>query len=277
MNPAHHIIILGAGIVGATLADCAIMRNLLLRITLIDPDPKRLAAIPSHPRLSATPNLDASTPPAHLYFIAVGTPSAADGACHTAEVEKAVRAAMQHATGAATIAIKSTVPPGTAQRLNVWSNHILVSNPEFLTQANAHHDLLHPARVLIGAEHRRYALPVIRFWREVIGVPSGRIQLTDTRTAEAAKYVANAMLAARVAHFNELNDWAESEGADPCNLALAVGADPRIGPIHASSGYAGRCLPKDVGHLLARHASDLPALDAIHALNQHRLQRHSQA
>lgn len=280
MSIIKHIIIMGAGIVGRTVAQCTAAMSAAPRITCIDPDDARRASVHPRPGLSTSNRLTHTTPPADLYFIAVGTPATNTGACDTSALYAAVREIIAHCTGAATIIIKSTVPPGTAQRVSQLASASVhrinvLSNPEFLTEANAAQDFLTPARVLIGASTPADAAPLLHYYTAIIGVPRARIQLTTHRSAEAAKYVSNAMLAARVAHYNELSDWAQSHGADPAQLAAAVGADPRIGTIHASSGYAGRCLPKDVAHLLACHAKALPALACVNTLNTRRLIAHT--
>lgn len=281
MSIIKHIIIMGAGIVGRTVAQCTAAMPAAPRITCIDPDAQRRASVRLHPPAPSTSNrLTRNTKPAELYFITVGTPATNTGACDTSALYAAVREIIAHCTGAATIIIKSTVPPGTAQRVSQLASASVhrinvLSNPEFLTEANAAQDFLTPARVLIGASTPADAAPLLHYYTAIIGVPRARIQLTTHRSAEAAKYVSNAMLAARVAHYNELSDWAQSHGADPAQLAAAVGADPRIGTIHASSGYAGRCLPKDVAHLLACHAKALPALACVNTLNTRRLIAHT--
>lgn len=278
MNPINHIIIIGAGIVGRTIAQCTADMTGAPRITCIEPNDARRTSARLQPRISISNHLGRHIQPAQLYFITVGTPPTSHGACDTSAVIAAAQAIQAHLTDAATIVIKSTVPPGTAQRVaNLFCASAppvnVLSNPEFLTESNARQDFLNPARVLIGACTPEDAAPLLHYYTHTIGLPRVRIQITTPRTAEAAKYVSNAMLAARVAHYNELSDWAKSLGADPQQLAAAVGDDPRIGAIYASNGYAGRCLPKDVAHLLACHEPQLPALASISALNTTRLHR----
>jgi UDPglucose 6-dehydrogenase len=77
--------------------------------------------------------------------------------------------------------------------------------------------------------------------------------ITDTSTAELAKYGSNAFLAMRVSFANEMARLAEREGADPIVTLQAVGMDPRIGAgyLRPGLGYGGSCLPKDVAALIS--------------------------
>ena len=68
------------------------------------------------------------------------------------------------------------------------------------------------------------------------------------RSAELAKYAANAFLAMKITFINEVADLCEAVGADVQEVATAIGADGRIGAkfLHAGPGYGGSCFPKDV-------------------------------
>jgi UDPglucose 6-dehydrogenase len=82
---------------------------------------------------------------------------------------------------------------------------------------------------------------------------SAPVIITDTSTAELAKYGSNAFLAMRISFANELARLAEAEGADPLVMLQAIGMDPRIGSryLQPGVGYGGSCLPKDVAALIS--------------------------
>ena len=97
-------------------------------------------------------------------FIAVGTPPKASGAADLRQVISAVRSTVQAVNGGAmpVIALKSTVPPGTAEvvknlvaEYRPFESPKVVSNPEFLREGLAVIDFMRPSRVVLGADDPR--------------------------------------------------------------------------------------------------------------------------
>ena len=95
------------------------------------------------------------------------------------------------------------------------------------------------------------------------------------RSAELAKYAANAFLATKITFINEIADFCEKVGADVEDIAMAIGLDPRIGPgfLRPGPGYGGSCFPKDTLALL-RHGeandSSLKVVETVVAVNERR-------
>lgn len=181
------------------------------------------------------------------------------------------------------IVIRSTVPPGTArwaqgeiQRL-MGSDVPVVANPEFLQEGRALQDFRQPSRILIGSEDRGAAERL----RDLMAFTAAPVIITDTSTAELAKYGSNAFLAMRISFANELARLAEREGADAVAMLEAVGLDPRIGSRYfkAGVGYGGSCLPKDVAALISMgSAANEPmelmrATQEVNALQRRRIVR----
>ena len=125
----------------------------------------------------------------------------------------------------------------------------VVANPEFLQEGRALQDFREPSRILIGSENRQAAERL----RDLMAFTSAPVIITDTSTAELAKYGSNAYLAMRISFANEMARLAEREGADPLVMLQAIGLDPRIGPnyLKPGVGYGGSCLPKDVAALVS--------------------------
>ncbi len=148
---------------------------------------------------------------------------------------------------------KSTVPVGTAallERVTQRKGIRVVSNPEFLREGSAVADSLHPDRIVVGADDPADAQKVGQLFAAT-GAP---IIATDTTTAEAIKYAANAYLATKLSFVNALADLCESVGADVDALLAGLGHDKRIGFefLRPGPGWGGSCLPKDTSALLQR-------------------------
>ena len=88
-----------------------------------------------------------------IIFVCVPTPMKKDGSCDTSIVESVIEDInvwCQYVSDKI-VAIKSTVPPGTTNRLNKkFSNGTVIFNPEFLTEANFIEDFKNQNRIIIG-------------------------------------------------------------------------------------------------------------------------------
>ena len=208
-------------------------------------------------RLSFTTDTAAAVQASEIIFIAVGTPSAADGSTDLTQLESAARAIAAAAPSHRIVVDKSTVPVGTGARVARWLQaHAapgvtfdVVSNPEFLREGTAIDNARHPDRVVIGAANPRAAKRVAELYRSL----EAPIFFTDLASAELIKYAANTFLAMKISFANALADLCEQVGADIHQVTAGVGADPRIGRpfLTAGIGYGGSCLPKDVDSLIA--------------------------
>ena len=94
----------------------------------------------------------------------------------------------------------------------------------------------------------------------------------DNRSAEVAKYAANAMLALRISFMNDIANLCQKCGADVDKVRLGIGLDSHIGKrfLFSGIGYGGSCFPKDVQALIATGAQfDAPQrlLEATESIN----------
>ena len=218
---------------------------------------------------------------AEFVFIAVPTPSRKDGAADTSHVLQSVNSLIPHARPGVVIVIKSTVPVGTGDQLAglglvLEAGLEVVSNPEFLRQGTAVHDFMAPDRVVIGASSAHEAARVAGLYASL----EAPVVCVDRRSAELAKYAANALLATRISFMNEISHIAAAVHADVDDVARIVGLDRRIGPafLQAGLGWGGSCFPKDVlalSSLAASNGCRTTILQAVHNVNE--LQREGAA
>lgn len=214
---------------------------------------------------------------AQLHFIAVGTPeSAASPAADTSAVEAVVDKLAPLLRGEHVVVGKSTVPVGTAARLqeracsNSPATVDVVWNPEFLREGHAVADTLQPDRIVVGTGTA--ASVAVETLREVYRLPLERgtpFLVMPWASAELVKSAANAFLATKISFINAIAEVCEAAGADVTAVAEALGYDERIGPqfLRAGLGFGGGCLPKDVRAFRAR-ADELGAGDALAFLGQ---------
>ena len=205
-------------------------------------------------------------------FIAVGTPSLADGAADLAQVISVAEQLRDEIQQYTVVVVKSTVPVGTidvvvdvlSQKLRVGEDFDVVSNPEFLREGSGLIDFFAPSRIIVGSTSVR-ALKVLREIYEpllngnvVVDVPwihSGSeipYVETDPTSAQLTKYAANAYLATRISFINEIAGISEKVGGNIGDIVYGLGLDPRIGPgyLKPGIGFGGPCLDKDLRALI---------------------------
>jgi UDPglucose 6-dehydrogenase len=223
-----------------------------------------------------------------LVLIAVATPASGPGFADLGYVISAVRAVGEHLDGSAVIVVKSTVPPGTCERVGDTVRATLAarganfrvdvaSNPEFLREGSAVRDFLVPDRIVIGAWEPRVMALLEQLYEPLIAL-GHRLLKMDPISAEMSKYASNAMLAIRISAVNELAAIAEACDADFAQVREVLASDRRIGAgfLAPGAGYGGSCLPKDMRALarLAQDAGiDTPLVAAAEAVNRRARER----
>jgi len=234
-------------------------------------------------RLDFTTDLAASVHFGEIQFIAVGTPADEDGSADLQYVLGAARTIGRNMASFKLVVDKSTVPVGTADRVQaaiaeelaargMAIDFCVASNPEFLKEGAAVDDFMKPDRIVIGSDSEQ-ATQILRTLYTPFQRNRERLVTMDVRSAELTKYAANAMLATRISFMNELALLAEKLGADIEEVRQGIGADPRIGYhfLYAGCGYGGSCFPKDV-QALRRTAQEngarLRVLDAVEEANE---------
>lgn len=233
-------------------------------------------------RLHFTTDIDLAVLHGTLQFIAVGTPPDEDGSADLQYVVSAARSIGARMNDYKVIINKSTVPVGTADRVNlaiadelrkrgIDIPYSVVSNPEFLKEGAAVEDFMRPDRIILGIEDER-SIGLMKALYAPFQGNHQRLVVMDARSAELTKYAANAMLATRISFMNELANLAEKLGADIEMVRQGISSDPRIGHhfLYPGCGYGGSCFPKDVKALIAtakENGQTLRVLTAVEAAN----------
>ena len=259
--------VLGAGWVGLVTAAC--FAELGHEVTLRDVEAMRVAELeagrvpiyePGLGRLLER-NLDRlrfTTSSAEVFkrtrlaFVCVGTPPTYSGDADLSAVWQVVDELPDSRDGLLLI-MKSTVPPGTGERVRAWLDargltHIgYVSNPEFLAEGTAVENFMRPDRIVVGSFRGEEGDRVAELY-EALAAPIVR---ADVTSAEMIKSASNAFLATKISFINEIANVCEEVGADVAVVAGGMGLDRRIGPhfLRAGIGYGGSCFPKDVAAL----------------------------
>ena len=299
------VTIIGSGYVGLVTGACLAEQG--NNVFCVDVDPKKIEILNSggvpiyEPglkemiernraagRLQFSTDIAASVAHGDIQFIAVGTPPDEDGSADLQYVVAAARNIGRHMTTPKVIVDKSTVPVGTAEKVQAAIVEELekrglspelcsvVSNPEFLKEGAAVEDFMRPDRIVIGTEDSPAGLRAKEQMRKLYAPFNRHHERTyymDVKSAELTKYAANAMLATRISFMNELANLADLVGADIEAVRQGIGSDTRIGYgfLYSGTGYGGSCFPKDVSALsktAKEHGRDLKILDAVEAVNE---------
>lgn len=183
---------------------------------------------------------------AELIFICVSTPSLADGSCDVTRVERVVTELDEH-NYAGVVAIKSTVVPGTTDRLAQKTKLRLVFCPEFLRERAAIIDFVENHDVCVIGTPDEDAFEVVK---RAHGTLPKQVFRVSTTEAELAKYFSNTFNALRIVFANEFFEVCRALGANYTNIKNVMVQRYNIEDSYLECnenyrGYAGVCLPKD--------------------------------
>lgn len=215
-----------------------------------------------------------------MVLFALPTPSQADGSPDLSHIFEAAEVLYKLAPQHIVLVLRSTVPPGTHQRLiTYFSKHgrpdiHVISAPEFLRQNHIIEDIARPSRLVVGGTNETIVKQVIQTFRYGKDVP---IQMTSPVNAELIKYASNAFLATKISFINEMSRFSELFEGDIDVIAEGMGFDPRIGSsfLKAGIGFGGSCFPKDLQTLnhVASTRIDAPIIRAVLNINSTQVQK----
>lgn len=294
------IAIVGTGYVGLVTGTC--FAEVGIDVTCIDIDEKKIenlkkGILPIYEpglkemvhrnydkeRLHFSTNLAESIQGAEAVFIAVGTPPDEDGSADLKHVLAVAAEVGRNMHDYMVIVTKSTVPVGTAQKVDEAIKtelkkrgadipYDVASNPEFLKEGAAVNDFLKPDRIVIGISSERAKRIMEKLYHPFTlnGHPT---IFMDIPSAEMTKYAANSMLATKISFMNDIANLCEILGADVNLVRKGIGSDPRIGNqfIYPGIGYGGSCFPKDVKALIRtarENGYSLKVLQSVEDVNE---------
>ena len=200
----------------------------------------------------------------NVYFICVPTPPHCNGHCDTSIVKGLVDDLSKLIKKKSIIIIKSTIPPGTTQRLSeLYSNDLIdiVFCPEFLREASANHDMYNANFALFGIpdytqnnyneiksqqleKTLMYLFTYVIYSHKTFNKTFNKVFSwfknkckkqefkTFTRQSEQIelfKYTINTFLAVKVWYFNEIYEICEKLNIDYQNFKTLFPLEPRLG------------------------------------------------
>ncbi|MBZ5620400.1 MAG: nucleotide sugar dehydrogenase [Acidobacteriia bacterium] len=237
-------------------------------------------------RLTILRDIDPLIAELDIVLICVGTPTGPDGAHDCGQLERVcedLASALRRSPRQKplTIAIRSTVVPGTSQDLRTrFFKDIpgidFAYVPEFLREGTAIKDFFDPGLVVVGADDDASARVALAVYA---GIDAPK-RLMTVRAAEMVKGVCNAFHALKTAFANETGSLAAACGIDPEELMSVICQDTRlnISTAYLKPGFAfgGSCLPKDIralNHLARANRLALPLYTSILPSNAEHLHR----
>ena len=194
-----------------------------------------------------------------IIFVCVPTPMKENGQCDVSIVEDVV-AKIANLDRRKYVVIKSTVTPGTTERLAELHNMVIGFNPEFLTEANSYNDFRHQPLIILGSDNTGLGTVMAQLYYEFNAKVDNvaHVIQRSTKEAELFKYLANCFLATKVIFANEFKKLCDTVNVDYGRIAEVAVLDKRLGHTHwrvpgpdGHFGFGGSCFPKDTSALLS--------------------------
>jgi len=313
---AMNITVIGAGYVGLTTA--VALAYLDHNVTCLDTDAAKLDVLRKgrtpiyepyldemlalvRSRLRFTNSYPEAMAEADVIFIAVGTPSLADGSPDLSYVRSAALLIGEHVGDRLVVVVnKSTVPIGSGNWVEdlvresysrrTHKNSALkvgvASNPEFLREGSAIYDSLYPDRIVVGSDRKDVIEVMYNLYKPILeqsfAAPTFLSRpanfdvvpfiTTALASSELVKYSANAFLSLKISFINEIAQLSERVGADITQVAKGIGLDDRIGSrfLQAGIGWGGSCFGKDTAALIStgsEYGLNMPIVRAARQVN----------
>ena len=207
-------------------------------------------------------------------FIATDTPMREDGSCDLSQVSRAL-----DETDAEVYVIRSTVLPGTTERLKNGTGKRIVFSPEFYgtTQHCDERSFDFSFTILGGVKEDCNA--VVQLLQDVYDARH-RFRITDSTTAELTKYMENCLLAARVSFCVQFWEIANAYGVSYPEMRELLLNDERFSRAHTfvydgHPYWESHCFDKDLRAIVA--AADAPLIEGVIRYNERCKEKYGRA
>jgi GDP-mannose 6-dehydrogenase len=239
---------------------------------------------------TATESWEDAIAATNVALVCVGTPSSPNGSLSTELVKRVseqIGTALARKKEYFVVAIRSTVLPGTVERIVVpilearsgktaGRDFGVCMVPEFLREGTSVKDFFHPPKTVIGEIDCRAGQTVAGL---ISSIDAPMIR-TSIRVAESVKYADNAFHAVKVTFANEIGTICKAAECDSHEVMKIFCMDTKLNlsPYYLKPGFAfgGSCLPKDL-RALTYHARSMdvttPLLDSILVSNRKQIER----
>ena len=281
---SSRIFIVGSGVVGTATGEGFLAAG--HEVTFIDTSAARVRELQSR-GYDVRTEIDLSDEPDSFLFLTLPTPHAGyeyDLRAFTAG-STSVGKALKASSARHTVVVRSTVPPGTTEKLvqplleehsgmQAGEGFDIASNPEFLRAVSAAEDFRHPWMTVIASRDPQ----TVERLRTLLSPFGGEMRtFTNPAEAEFVKCSHNIFNAAKISFWNEMWLVAREIGLDldPIAATVARSAEGSINPqygIRGGAPYGGVCLPKDTCGFLGYADGvgvDMPLLRAVVTVNEH--------
>ena len=172
-----------------------------------------------------------------VFFIGIHIPTEKDGTQDLTLLKSIIKGLPQ-----APVVIRTTMLPGTCDRLTQELGREVLFMPEFLTERTAYDDFCHQDVIITGAKDIL----------DVIFSTKKKIYMTNLE-AEITKYAHNVYGAVAVTYFNGIYELCRNTKADYEKVRQGFLLSGYIGQTYThvpgpdgKTGYGGKCFPKDV-------------------------------
>lgn len=256
--------IVGAGFVGLTLAEVLSDQRSMRKINVIDVNESRINNLNSgvvpidepdlhlkSKKLNFTTSYDNLG--SNIFFICVGTPDNGDGSQNMEYIESAIDEILNVCDDPVIILKSTTLPENVAKiKYRLGDNIKFITNPEFLAEGSAVHDLYNQNQLIIGADlkFQNFATNLLT---EIFSGTFKEVSTVGLYEAMVIKYMVNSYKAMKLTFINDFADYCNLRGINFSEVIKSIN-DPVMGKgfDKPGVGFGGSCFPKDT-HAIGKY------------------------